>query len=174
MTTLFLGGWRAPWPLSLWSQANVGWWPVLWFLIKLGIVLFVFIWLRGTLPRFRYDQFMQFGWKVLIPVNLTWILVEAAIRVVNVSNWRVWVIPFAIFLALVAVGTYVADLVRQRSEVGDGGPILGPALVPNPDSPYPIPPLPGQRPLVGVLEARTDDFPVGSAAEPRNGGDGDA
>ncbi|MBX5447175.1 MAG: NADH-quinone oxidoreductase subunit NuoH [Acidothermus cellulolyticus] len=174
MTTLFLGGWRAPWPLSLWSQANVGWWPVLWFLVKLGIVLFVFIWLRGTLPRFRYDQFMQFGWKVLIPVNLTWILVEAAIRVVNVSNWRVWVIPFAIFLALVAVGTYVADLVRQRSEVGDGGPILGPALVPNPDSPYPIPPLPGQRPLVGVLEARTDDSRAVSAAEQRNGGDGDA
>ena len=68
-TTLFLGGWRAPWPLSLWGGANQGWWPVLWFIAKLLVFLFFFIWLRGTLPRLRYDQFMQLGWKVLIPVG---------------------------------------------------------------------------------------------------------
>ena len=69
-TTLFLGGWRAPWPISLWSGANTGWWPLLWFFGKVCVFIFVFIWLRGTLPRLRYDQFMKFGWKVLIPVSL--------------------------------------------------------------------------------------------------------
>src|SRR5580700_8703679 len=73
-TTLFLGGWRAPWPLSVWPGANSGWWPVLWILIKVFILLFCYIWLRGTLPRVRYDQLMRFGWKVLIPVSIVWIL----------------------------------------------------------------------------------------------------
>lgn len=76
-TTLFLGGWRAPWPITFWSGANSGWWPMLWFFGKVILLVFVFVWLRGTLPRLRYDQFMRFGWKVLIPINLVWILVLA-------------------------------------------------------------------------------------------------
>ena len=56
------------------TGANNGWWPVLWFLGKVLVLLFVFIWLRGTLPRLRYDQFMKLGWKVLIPVSMVWIL----------------------------------------------------------------------------------------------------
>ena len=82
-TTLFLGGWRAPWPLSEIGGVNQGWWPVLWFTIKVLLFLFVFVWLRGTLPRLRYDQFMRFGWKVLIPANLVWILVLAGVRTVQ-------------------------------------------------------------------------------------------
>src|SRR4029079_9438318 len=54
--TLFLGGWRRPWPISLWDDANTGWWPILWFTGKVVIGIFIFVWLRGTLPRLRYDQ----------------------------------------------------------------------------------------------------------------------
>ena len=81
--TLFLGGWRAPWPISIWDGANSGWWPLLWFFLKVVAALFVFIWLRGTLPRLRYDQFMRLGWKVLVPVALVWILVVATMRTVS-------------------------------------------------------------------------------------------
>ena len=82
-TTLFLGGWQAPWPISVWPGANTGWWPLLWFVIKVFIILFCYVWLRGTLPRIRYDQLMRLGWKVLIPSALGWTLMIATIRV-----WR--------------------------------------------------------------------------------------
>lgn len=65
-TTLFLGGWRGPWLP-----------PVVWFLAKLFLFIFLFIWLRATLPRFRYDQLMRFGWKVLLPIALVNIMVTA-------------------------------------------------------------------------------------------------
>jgi NADH-quinone oxidoreductase subunit H len=69
--TLFFGGWEGPW-------APLG---PLWFLIKLAIAVFVFIWLRATLPRLRYDQLMRFGWKILLPVATLNALVTAAIVV---------------------------------------------------------------------------------------------
>jgi NADH-quinone oxidoreductase subunit H len=79
--TLFLGGWRAFWPITVWSGANTGWWPLLWFLAKVAVLLFCFIWLRGSLPRIRYDQLMALGWKVLIPAALAWTLIVATFRV---------------------------------------------------------------------------------------------
>ncbi|MEH3068417.1 MAG: NADH-quinone oxidoreductase subunit NuoH [Aeromicrobium erythreum] len=80
-TTLFLGGWRAPFGIgTLWPGANEGYWPVLWFLGKTLGFIFLFVWLRGTLPRMRYDQFMAFGWKVLIPISLVWIVAVIVVR----------------------------------------------------------------------------------------------
>lgn len=85
-TTMFLGGWRAPWPLSIWAGANEGYWPVLWFFAKVLMFVFFFIWLRGSLPRMRYDQFMALGWKWLIPASLVWILAVGTIRAINLER----------------------------------------------------------------------------------------
>jgi NADH-quinone oxidoreductase subunit H len=86
-TTLFLGGWRAPWPLTLIGPAvNSGWWPVLWFLIKVFALLFCYVWLRGTLHRTRYDQLMALGWKILIPFSIIWILLVATVRSLRADN----------------------------------------------------------------------------------------
>ncbi len=69
-----------PWPLNMWPGANTGWWPVLWFAAKVWTFLFVYMWLRATLPRLRYDQFMALGWKLLIPASLVWVMIAAVIR----------------------------------------------------------------------------------------------
>ncbi|MCC8926296.1 NADH-quinone oxidoreductase subunit NuoH [Rhodococcus sp. I2R] len=111
-TTLFLGGWRAPFPISMWEGANSGWWPVLWFTLKVWVFLFVFIWLRATLPRLRYDQFMNLGWKVLIPISLVWIMLVATVRAFQIEGYP------SIAVALVVAGAIVALLaawfVRRR------------------------------------------------------------
>jgi NADH-quinone oxidoreductase subunit H len=89
-TTLFLGGWQAPLPLSLWDGFNTGWWPLVWFVAKVWAFLFLFMWLRATLPRLRYDQFMALGWKVLIPVSLVWIMTVAIVRTLAIRGHAGW------------------------------------------------------------------------------------
>lgn len=74
-TTLFLGGWNGP------GVAQFPWLGVFWFLAKVFFFLFLYIWLRGTLPRFRYDQLMNFGWKVLLPAALFNIILASVIGV---------------------------------------------------------------------------------------------
>jgi NADH-quinone oxidoreductase subunit H len=129
-TTLFLGGGRWPWPLS--SLNGNGWLMFVAFLIKTLIFLFVFIWLRGTLPRFRYDQFMRLGWKVLVPVSLLWILVIFAIRTYrNSAGGSVAVLLITLGIVLVAV-LAIAFLVPERRRAAVGV---------EPASDYPVPPL---------------------------------
>ena len=82
-TTLFLGGYHALPGLGFTEAWLGGWFTAIWFFAKVAGFFFLFVWLRGTLPRMRYDQFMQFGWKVLIPVSLFWILVVATLRVLS-------------------------------------------------------------------------------------------
>jgi NADH-quinone oxidoreductase subunit H len=105
-TTLFLGGWAAPWGIEhVWSGANSGYWPLLWFFSKLFIFVFIFIWLRGSLPRMRYDQFMALGWKVLIPVALGWTILVACIRLASLEGWinRTYVVPALGVLVLLSL-----------------------------------------------------------------------
>lgn len=86
-TTLFLGGWHAPfWIDHLYAGFNEGYWPVLWFFGKVLGFIFMFIWLRGSLPRMRYDQFMALGWKWLIPISLGWIVAVATIRAISLDG----------------------------------------------------------------------------------------
>jgi len=78
-STMFLGGWLSPWPLL--NDATipvVGWRPfgdgLPWLLAKMSLILFIFLWIRATFPRYRYDQIMRLGWKIFIPVTLVWIV----------------------------------------------------------------------------------------------------
>jgi NADH-quinone oxidoreductase subunit H len=76
-TILFLGGW-----LPLFDVAPLNWIPgPLWFIAKIMVLLFVFVWVRATLPRYRYDQLMRLGWKVFLPVSLGWLVLTAGVLV---------------------------------------------------------------------------------------------
>ncbi|MEO3869640.1 NADH-quinone oxidoreductase subunit NuoH [Nonomuraea sp. B12E4] len=113
--TLFLGGWRPPFPAS-WEWAFTGYWPVLWFFIKFALTFSFIIWVRASLPRVRYDQLMSLGWKVLIPVNLAWILLVAAVRnvVVNPEN-KVLGIVVGVIIVVGALAIWMRfDTVNQR------------------------------------------------------------
>ncbi len=150
-TTMFLGGWRAPWPLSLWDGANSGYWPVLWFLGKVMFFVFIFVWLRGTLPRLRYDQFMQFGWKWLIPGALIWTVLVATIRVVTLEGPidRRYLIAAGVVAALVwVVLGFFGDDSDDRSDESDKV-----ALTESDDDAftggYPVPPVREQESIRG-------------------------
>jgi NADH-quinone oxidoreductase subunit H len=131
-TTLFLGGWMAPWPLSLIGNnvLNTGWWPVLWFFVKMFVLLFGFIWLRGTLPRLRYDQFMRLGWKVLVPLNLVWIVMVTFAKVISWNPASIIIAAVAIFI-VIALFFYVRA--SGREEESEVVPVTGGG--------FPVPPL---------------------------------
>lgn len=143
--TLFLGGWRAPVPDGFLGGAlNEGWLPILWFLVKLWAVMFVFVWVRGTLLRLRYDQFMVFGWKVLIPVALAWVVVLAVVQWLQ----RVQNMSFQQFIPVI-VGAAVVFMVvmwfwPEKKEAPPGAgedkePVDAFA------GGFPVPPLPGEK-----------------------------
>ena len=130
-TTLFLGGWRAPFFLSRYEFLSTGWFPLIWFSIKLFALLFGFIWLRATLPRLRYDQFMKLGWKYLIPGALVWTLFVAAGRVLERRQLLIYIgIPVALAFLVFA---FLPE--RKPIEPGQDGAALE-------VSPYPVPALP--------------------------------
>ncbi|HEY3683534.1 MAG TPA: NADH-quinone oxidoreductase subunit NuoH [Streptosporangiaceae bacterium] len=114
--TLFLGGWRAPWPLSLWEGANQGWWPVLWFLAKFVLVILFFYWVRSAVPRIRYDQLMALGWKILIPVSLAWILFVATIRGLRNegASTTVTIIAGVVLVVIMLAILLAFDAARER------------------------------------------------------------
>ncbi|MCW2871404.1 NADH-quinone oxidoreductase subunit NuoH [Actinacidiphila oryziradicis] len=148
-TTLFLGGWRAPWPIStFWEGANHGWWPMLWFVIKVQLLLFFFIWLRGTLPRVRYDQLMKLGWKVLIPVSVVWLMLVATVRALRNENYNFQSILLYVggaVLGLLLI-SLIVDVFRDREEKErEAAEKLAPPVEFDPMAGgFPVPPLPGQ------------------------------
>ncbi len=97
-TTLFLGGWSAPLAVLIWVPSWI------WFFGKMMVSIFVFIWMRGTLPRLRQDQLMNFAWKFVLPLTLLNLMVTALWRFLG-DGWERWVYCSAILLlAYIAMG----------------------------------------------------------------------
>ena len=110
--TLFLGGPNGP---AIGFLPDL--WPVVWFLGKLLIFLFVYVWFRATLPRFRYDQLMDLGWKKLIPLALYWLLLVAALRIGRDRDWEWYYVLGVGALAGVVAWTALNAALRRGATV---------------------------------------------------------
>ncbi len=148
-TTMFFGGWHAPWPLSHVSPINDGWWGMLWFLLKVWFFMFLIIWTRGTLIRIRYDQFMNLGWKRLLPVALGWVVAVALLRgltsFADINLAQVLGVIVAIFVVVMAA-MWLSDRSAARKEAADEAARQSQAKIPfDPMAGgFPVPPLAGQ------------------------------
>ena len=144
MVTMFLGGWRAPWPITaFWSGANDGWFPLIWFLGKIIIFLFIFVWARATLPRLRYDQFMRLGWKVLLPINLVWILCLAGLAVLRdekVNGATRWLLVAGVLVAVLLVGLLWPARPKDKALTAEQ------QMAQRPTGSFPVPPVDLQVP----------------------------
>ncbi|MAY97240.1 NADH-quinone oxidoreductase subunit NuoH [uncultured Nocardioides sp.] len=162
-TTLFLGGWHAPfWIDRVWEGANEGYVPVIWFFGKVLFFIFMFIWLRGSLPRLRYDQFMAFGWKVLIPVALAWTVLVAIMRYVSntydIGVQQVLLFGGAAIVVVLALGFFGSEEDEEEEETP-----------PAPEGGYPVPPMPAGGAVRGAAAPlefpRSTTVPAGAGEE---------
>jgi len=108
IVTIFLGGPSGPVLIE-----GIDWaWGILWFLVKLFVFLFTFVWFRATLPRFRYDQLMDFGWKLLIPLSLGWFLFLGALNISNDRGWNAALVVGITVAAGVAGGALLMAAIK--------------------------------------------------------------
>ncbi len=163
-TTLFLGGWAAPWGVEhVWEGANEGYWPLLWFFGKVFFFIFLFIWLRGSLPRFRYDQFMAIGWKILIPGSLAWIVLVATLRLGRNEGWdsQVFFIAGGVVLAVLLAASFVGGGDDDEDEATRTFGATGSDIATTaPTGGFPTPPMPAGGAVRGSAEPLT--FPRSS------------
>ena len=139
-TTLFLGGYHALPGLTFTENWLGGWFTVVWFLAKVVMFFIIFVWLRGTLPRMRYDQFMKFGWKVLIPVSLIWIMIVSTLRVMSQRHTpraAVFGVTLGIILLLLAANSLMESNKKRRAKSDELGEVSTPS--------FPVPELPTKR-----------------------------
>ena len=152
-TTLFLGGYKAPPGLGFTEAWLGGWFTAVWFFAKVITFFFVFVWLRGTLPRLRYDQFMQFGWKVLIPISILWILVVATLRVLSLQGApRSVVIAFASTVVVLIMAVNIGfenSKKKKEAAVADGDNKAAPSFA--------VPSLPMEVSTINVSKSTGGD-----------------
>jgi NADH-quinone oxidoreductase subunit H len=175
-TTLFMGGYLPIWPFNLIEALNNPWISPLWFIIKVQLFISLFVWLRGTLPRFRYDQFMSLGWKGLIPISLAWIVVFSLVRKMQNAELVSDQVRTGLF---VAVGVLIVilivmmllpekkeELIGESAGLEDFDAFAGGYPIPPPLG-MPLPELAGV--VAGSAETAEEDF-----AETEGGSDGDS
>ena len=159
--TLFLGGFHAPWPLNG-TFLDQGWWTLLWFVLKVQIMIVTVAWVRAAVPRVRYDQMMKLGWKVLIPANLAWIVLLALVRGASVHGW--WADPIFIGILIVFLAAVVAAIWFSGPEPQpEAEPIDLDAEFDAFAGGYPVPPMPGQKLITAVVAEGTAE-PAGATA----------
>ncbi len=168
--TLFLGGYAAPWPLTG-TFLDGGWWGLLWFILKVQFMIFTVSWVRAAVPRVRYDQLMDLGWKVLIPASLIWIVMLALLRGSAIHNW--WSSPIFIatvgmllLIVLAVIWFWGRDDKEEEVEVDETAEFDAFA------GGYPIPPMPNQKLITGVIDAPEPEVaePVGAARRATSNG----
>ncbi|TFJ95055.1 NADH-quinone oxidoreductase subunit H [Platysternon megacephalum] len=138
VTTLFLGGYRAPLPFTMFAGLDQGYWGILWFVLKTQVCIFILIWIRASLPRLSYDKFMDMGWKYLLPSALGFLVVLAVMKVAQTHNLYGQPVFWAcIGITLVALLLWAIPWPQKVTE--------------EPEKPfdafaggYPVPPLAGQ------------------------------
>lgn len=116
IVTLFFGG---PQPIAIGSNNNVlsflgPFSGTVWLLLKVLVFLYVYVWIRATLPRLRYDQLMNLGWKMMIPVALGWFMLLAAFRVGRDAGWNLWAVG-SVSIVVLAVGASALQAAGRAS-----------------------------------------------------------